>query len=131
MTKERKIAIKIWEELKAFILSSPQNVTGNSFVVKKHYLISKYGMHWDCHCWFCQYVRYKRVTRDDDGYIVDEGCDKCPLHKLAHAAPGDCGCHSSLMQSPYARLINDYAENTVKAEACDIIIKALKGEEQT
>lgn len=127
MTKERRIAIKIWEELKAFILSSPQNVTGNIFVAKKHLVTAGYDMHWDCSCWFCQYVR--KGVRNADGFTIDEGCDKCPLHKLAHAAPGDCGCHLHLQQAPYARLASDYTDNAVKAEACDTIIKALKGEE--
>jgi len=127
MTKERKIAIKIWEEIKAFIQSSPQDVPSNSFLSIKRSITRRYGKYWSCDCWFCHYVR--KLIRDDNGHPIDEGCDKCPLHKLAHAAPGDCGCSPDLMQSPYARFINDYTDNGVKAEACDMIIKALKGEE--
>lgn len=127
MTKERKIAIKIWEEIKAFILSSPQAITSSSFIHMKHSTTRKYGMHWNCSCWFCHYIR--KIVRDDEGFMVDEGCNKCPLHKLAHAAPGDCGCDIDLVQAPYARLLSDYTDNGIKAEACDIIIKALKGEE--
>ncbi len=127
MTKERKIAIKIWKETKAFIESSPQHVTSDRFCTMKSFITRKYGMYWISNCWFCHYVR--KLVRDDNGSVVDEGCDKCPLHKLAQAAPGKCGCSPDLIQSPYARLINDYTDNDVKAKACDIIIKALKGEE--
>ena len=127
MTKERKIAIKIWEEIKAFILSSPQDVTSRSFIAMKHSITRKHGMYWNCNCWFCHYVR--KTVRNDEGFIVDEGCDRCPLHKLVRAAPGDCGCDIGLAQAPYARLANDWTDNAIKAEACDMIIKALKGEE--
>lgn len=125
MTKERRIAVKIWEELKAFILSSPQHVTGDSFCTMKSSIIHKYGMHWHCTCWFCHYIR--KPARDENSWVINEGCDKCPLHKLVRAAPGKCGCDKA--RAPYARLMDDCTDNAMKAEACDTIIKALKGEE--
>ena len=144
MTKERKIAIKIWEDIKQGILND--TLTRRMFSENKADIARKYGVssyapdciRWDNDCWFCQYVRrdYKRFGDFWEGTgkakgLGEEGCNLCPLAK-AHPlydpsdAEHDCGC--MLPNSPYRIARNIFHTNEERAAACDLIIKALKGE---
>ena len=147
MTKERKIAIKIWEDIKQRILAD--NLPSPAFHHSKKLIAEAYAVSdvsfdtscsisWDNVCWFCQYVRrdYKRFGDYWEGTgkgkgLGEEGCNFCPLAK-AHPlydpsdAQHDCGC--LLPNSPYAIVCNFFSSKKERASACDIIIKALKGE---
>ena len=137
MTKERKIAIKIWEELKQMILDDtlPSELF---FVVKGKLASNKYNMSWTDSCWFCQYVR-REYDRFGDFWektgkakgLGEEGCNLCPLAK-AHPAynPSDAGkdCGCILAGAPWRIVSNNCRPKEERAAACDIIIKALKGE---
>lgn len=142
MTKERKIAIKIWEEIKQRILTDTlpsQMLHVSKVLIAREYDVSSdtsCSIRWDNVCWFCQYVRrdYKRFGDYQEGTgkgLGEEGCNFCPLAK-AHPlydpsdASHDCGCF--LHGSPYKIVSSIYRPKEERAAACDIIIKALKGE---
>lgn len=142
MTKERKIAIKMWEEIKQRILTD--TLPSQMFYTSKTLIAEEYdvssdtscSIKWDNICWFCQYVRrdYKHFGDYWEGTgkgLGEEGCNFCPLAK-AHPwydpsdAHHDCGCN--LFGSPYRIASNLYRPKEERAAACDVIIKALKGE---
>lgn len=138
MTKERKIAIKIWEELKQRILTDTLDEKYGFIVSKQKVVLDEYGMYWVQNCWFCHYVR-RNYNRFGDFWestgkgkgLGEEGCNFCPLAK-AHPlynpsnAKSDCGC--DLPGAPWKIVNNSYKTKEERAAACDIIIKALKGE---
>ena len=120
MTKERRLAIQMWEEIKEAIriVKRPSDVYA-TFIshIKLNFMI-EHKLDWQHGCWFCQYVRY----HDE---IHGEGCQRCPLSDgSADAING------------YASGCNDNAYDTVlcarmrktKLKACDEIIATLKGE---
>lgn len=144
MTKERKIAIKMWEEIKQRILTD--SLPCVAFNQSKRLIAKAYGvstpwekvcsLQWDNTCWFCQYVRrdYGRFGDFWEGNgkgLGEEGCNFCPLAK-AHPqydpsdARHDCGC--MLPDAPYCVASNIFHSKEERAAACDTIIKALKGE---
>jgi hypothetical protein len=137
MTKERKIAIKIWEDIKQRILAD--NLPSIAFFKSKRLITEAYGVSpgkWDSNCWFCQYVRrdYEHFWDYWEGTgkgLGEEGCNFCPLAK-AHPlynpsdAQHDCGC--MLPGAPYNIASNMFCPKEERAAACDKIIKALKGE---
>lgn len=142
MTKERKLAIKMWEDIKQRILTDtlPSQVFFTSkTIIAKEYDVSldiSCNIRWANICWFCQYVRrdYKHFGDYWEGTgkgLGEEGCNFCPLAK-AHPlynpsdAHHDCGC--TLFDSPYKIVISSFRPKEERAAACDIIIKALKGE---
>lgn len=137
MTKERKLAIKMWEDIKQRILDG--RITDDVIITfYKHQIAIGYGAHWKYDCWFCQYVR-RDFARFGDFWegtgkakgLGDSGCNFCPLAK-AHPDYNpsdifrDCGC--SLPRAPWDVISCKNYDKNEKAAACDIIIKALKGE---
>lgn len=144
MTKERKLAIKMWEDIKQRILTDTLPRPTESFYLNKMVIAKEHGVSWDnsCSikwdnaCWFCQYVRrdYKHFGdywEDTGKGLGEEGCNHCPLAK-AHPqydpsdAQHDCGC--DLFGAPFYIVCSRYRSKEERAAACDIIIKALKGE---
>ena len=146
MTKERKLAIKMWEDIKQRILTDTLPRRTESFYLNKMLIAKEYGVSWDNSCgikwdnacWFCQYGRrdYKNVGDYWEGVgkgkgLGEEGCNLCPLAK-AHPqydpsdAQHDCGCE--LFGSPFYIVCSRYRSKEERAAACDLIIKALKGE---
>ena len=61
MTKERRLAILMWQEIKDNL------VVDSSFrvVLFKITFCETHSLHWRCSCWLCQYIRR---------------CEKCPLN---------------------------------------------------
>ena len=144
MTTERKLAIKMWEDIKQRILTDTLPRPNESFYLNKILIAKEHGVAWDnsCDikwdnaCWFCQYVRrdYRHFGDYWEGTgkgLGEEGCNYCPLAK-AHPrydpsdAQHDCGC--DLFASPFYVVCSKYRSKEERAAACDIIIKALKGE---
>ena len=112
MTKERKAAIAQWERIKEDLLR------GGEFAKTRPYS-------WWYNCWFCQYIRFSRI----DG--TNSGCSKCPLWKYTASKCSsldetDCGC--ARWFSLYEKARSFLNPLTVRLEACDLIIRALKGE---
>ena len=109
MTKERKLAIEMWNEIKCIM----QNEEMSAFDIcrYKEDFCKNHGLNWLLNCYFCNY--YMR------GY--KELCKKCPIsfHNIYRN-----GC----VHSVYGKLINKDSDVEEKIKCCDIIISALKGE---
>ena len=146
MTKERKLAIKMWEDIKQRILTDTIPRPNESFNLNKAIIAQEHGVsmdtscniRWASNCWFCQYVRrdYNRFGDFWEGTgkgkgLGEEGCNFCPLAK-AHPqydpsdAQRDCAC--ILPGAPFNIICHIHSPKEERAAACDIIIKALKGE---
>lgn len=113
MTKERKLAIEMWESVKAYIVDADKKGTlydveiHDAVVMLKGDFCEKHGLQWAADCWFCQYV---------------SDCEQCPLGMGAHVDE-DC--------ADYYIVINDFTTTEQKIKACDNIINALKGKPST
>ena len=138
MTKERKIAIKVWEKIRDD-LANNRIAQGTSFWVYKREIVRSFGItHWSSACWLCQYVR-----RDYDSYgdfwektgkakgLGEEGCNFCPLAKanpLYNPSDATCDCGCFLKGSPWTIVSNSLYTADERVAACNTIIRALKGE---
>lgn len=107
MTKERKLAIKMWEGVKEHL---PQwyeedrwDIVDNLRGFKADFCF-KNNLHWNCYCWFCQYFR--------------DVCDRCPLKSCDYTEP----------TTAWARIVDEDTSLEIKLQAVDEIIAALKGE---
>ena len=120
MTKERRLAIQMWEEIKEVIrtVKRPSAIDELSVANIKYVFIAKHHVQWPHGCWFCQYVRY----RDE---IHGEGCQRCPLSD-GHA-DAILGYKSGCCRNAYSRVVKARLRKT-KLKACDEIIATLKGE---
>ena len=134
MTRERSIAIKIWQAVYKIWAENRQR--GLSLEVLKDIEADKYKVDWKHNCWFCQYVRqdYRSVLESRKAISSrSNGCQKCPLYKYAVNEIGYipsnnfCGCDLDNPHTVYHRAIHG-ASKEVQLEALDLIIRALKGE---
>ncbi len=119
MTRERRLAIQMWEMIRAHIRDVPRLKDVNVHFVsnlKRRFCID-HDLMWRHECWFCQYVRY---LDSEHG----EGCQRCPLSDGNKGAiiGYDSGCHTNA----YTRVI-DAKRRKTKLEACDEIIRILNG----
>ena len=119
MTRERKLAIQMWEDIRAHIRDVPRIKDVNVLFVEelKHQFCIEHELHWAHGCWFCTYVRYL-----DD--IHGEGCQRCPLSDGSSGAiSGDTtGCgHNAFNRVLGAK------QRKAKLKACDEIIRILNG----
>ena len=110
MTKERRIAINMWEWIRANwdiylgLKDSEEchNEEDALLLMKDMYLADK-GVDWVSNCWFCTYLRLRSKL----------GCRLCPLQ--------------SCSSGPYHTLANNPTYDEY-VDACDQIIEALGGE---
>ena len=115
MTKERKAAIEQWEIIRKQLVSTGPFCKPES------------GYAWMFNCWFCQYVG------SPNGHNMDNGCRKCPLWKWADVFNGefftkcDCGCSGGYI-TLYSIVTGEHLDIAERLKACDLIIRALKGE---
>lgn len=107
MTRERKLAIKMWEEVKEHL---PQWYEESQWLItfdlkdfKADFCFTN-KLHWEFDCWFCQYIYPE--------------CDKCPLKSCNFAEP----------TTAWARIVGENTSLKTKLQAVDEIIAALKGE---
>ena len=119
MTRERRLAIQMWEEIKAHIRDAkrPSDIDAGWIMLFKHAFCADRNISWFHNCWFCKYVRY----HDE---VHGEGCQRCPLsdgHKDAILG-FDSGC----CKNAYSRVLNAKQRKT-KLKACDEIIRILNG----
>ena len=63
MTKERKLAIQMWQGIKNEIAKNPYLSDIGIYRLKQKFCI-QHKLQWNCHCWFCQYI---------------PNCRQCPL----------------------------------------------------
>lgn len=119
MTKERRLAIQMWEEIKKAIIDAkrPSDIDCCTVTKLKHKFCVINELNWMHGCWFCKYVRYHDK-------IHGEGCQRCPLsdgHKGAIIGY-DSGC----LRNAYYRVIHTRTRKA-KLKACDEIIRILNG----
>ena len=101
MTKERKLAIQMWQNIRRYIKRGGlRRSTGVRDY--KYNFCEKKKLHWEYDCWFCNYI---------------ERCEHCPLKS--------CSSSSGSAYAIAAWKIEDIEQ---RVEACDKIIAALKGE---
>lgn len=99
MTKERKLAIEMWTQIRNSIVSSQQYMDVEDIRDYKRLFCKDHDLKWELSCWFCQYIR---------------DCIKCPL--------GNCG-----FSSDYIHVVNSHLNKYVRIAACNNIIRALGG----
>lgn len=128
MTKERKVAIKMWED----IVTQLSTILGLSTF--KSEFMDHYPYEWQNDCWFCQYCRkdyrFGHVGRADLEH-EENHCEACPLYKYEIArcnkpiVKDACGCANS--DWDYETLWGRVYEDK-DVEAAKIILRLLKGE---
>lgn len=106
MTKERRLAIKMWEGVRERL---PEWYEDDRIIVDclKDFKLDfcfENNLHWQFECWFCQYTRFK--------------CNKCPLRSCDYKEP----------TTAWARIVNENISLETKLQAVDEIIATLKGE---
>ena len=108
MTRERRLAIKMWEGIRDSLADKPKAVSNFDFIAGyKRFFCRLYTLNWHSYCWCCQYIRMKSIY----------GCGKCPLKS--------CFTGSSY----YEKVMDIHKRYTVqeRIDACNEIIAALKG----
>lgn len=119
MTKERRLAIRMWEEIRARIRDTTRLKDIDLWRVsdwKRQFCID-HELHWMHNCWLCQYVRYHDV-------LHGEGCQRCPLSDGHEEAI--IGIESGCYENAYHRVIHARTRKA-KLKACDEIIRILNG----
>ena len=111
MTKERRLAIEMWEYVKS---RCSKIETCKAEFLQKHPEIK-----WRSNCWFCQYFCQEHEDEVDGSYYSKT--DMCSLNKgrEEELCFGDCYW--------YWRYKNS-VDDSEKKYVCDKIIKALRGE---
>ena len=119
MTRERRLAIQMWEEIRAHIkdVKRIKDIDCHKINAIKTRFICDHNLQWFHGCWFCQYVRYHDT-------LHGEGCQRCPLSD-GHAG-AIIGEESGCYKNAYYRVINARQRKT-KLKACDEIIRILNG----
>jgi len=122
MTKERRLAIQMWEEIAQ---RDPDSVN----LYKKDFCC-KHDLDWKNDCWFCQYVRqdYREdLPSREDISTKYNGCQKCPIYKYGRCTGDKCGCASMFKTNLFIQVIHAI-EADERREAAEIIVRLLKGE---
>lgn len=119
MTRERRLAIQMWEEIKYAIINAerPSDINSSTITELKYKFCFTHKLNWNHGCWFCEYVRYK-------DYIHGEGCQRCPLSDGSKGAI--IGESSGCCRNAYSRVCDARMRKT-KLKACDEIIRILNG----
>lgn len=119
MTKERKIAIEMWQAMREKV-SKGEIAETLDMNQAKHDWLKEHDIDWYCDCWFCNYLHKAR----DDGYEEEESTGmthRCPLNPCRpFRCKGRC--------PQYVFACNERYPMEQRLEAVDNIIKALKGE---
>jgi len=108
MTKERKLAIQMWEEIKNQLpyWNDAPTLIANKVKRFKGNFCTGHHLYWDNCCWLCEYFK--------------ENCAKCPLRSCNYKDPA----------TAWARLVLDGQTLEIRIAACDEIIAALKGDKR-
>lgn len=118
MTKERKIAIEMWQAIREK-LSNGELRQSFELTLRKYIWLESRNIHWHASCWFCHYLR-----QDSDFFkspAHESRSHKCPLNSQR---PSKCEGHCKQY-----RIADDcLCTREQRLAAVDNIIKALKGE---
>jgi hypothetical protein len=130
MTKERRLAIQMWEQIVTGIKNGTLRV-GPAIDRFKTRFCDEHKLDWKIDCWFCQYIRKdfrSNLPSRKNVKVWTNGCRECPLYKYLEAQQtlgyNECGCQAAINTSLYARVLYQ-----LDVEAAELIVKALKGEE--
>lgn len=125
MTKERKLAIELWEAMREKVSKGEITDALDMLRAKRDWL-EEHSIDWYCECWLCNYFRKAREDGYDEEY-EDASTEypgmtsKCPLNpQRPFICDGQCAQYVIACKEKYPmekRLV-----------AVDNIIKALKGE---
>lgn len=107
MTKERRLAIRMWRKIKNELSAGRMDKMQDMPMFKINFCQSN-GLKWKSQCWFCHYI---------------QDCKKCPISELDRS--GNIGCFSS--NAPYKMVCNKKLDLNSRLGAADEIIKALEG----
>ena len=119
MTRERRLAIQMWEEIKKAIIDTKRvsDIDTHAIAVLKCEFCHINELNWQHGCWFCKYVRYHDK-------VHGEGCQRCPLSDGHEGAI--IGYESGCCKNAYHRVVCARMRKT-KLKACDEIIRILNG----
>ena len=129
MTKERKLAIQMWEQIVGALEQGKHDTKYARPIAQviKEAFCEEHNLQWKCDCWFCQYVR--RDYRDmPSRYRIRNdwnGCQHCPLYHEHEdiLAFDECGC-TEAKETLWKQVYED--GNVYAARR---ILELLKGEE--
>ena len=129
MTKERRLAIKMWQEIVDML-----KIGNIDLDTQKRHFCTNNNIHWESSCWFCQYVRKDRRNNLKSRCNIDystNGCENCPLYKefaSRRAIPEEdfCGCTTEY-NTLYAQVAGPFPSRTKKLNSAKIILELLKG----
>lgn len=129
MTKERRLAIEMWEQIVDALDDGKHGKYCARPIVSniKEAFCEEHNLKWKADCWFCQYVRHDyRYRLPSRRYIAPRynGCQKCPLYKEGKGIfeDDDCGCENTK-----ATLWGQVCEEG-NVDAAKRILELLKGE---
>lgn len=122
MTKERRIAIQMWEYIRNQIALDLFSTRDCMMLheIKRMYLrkaCPELLEKWLAGCWFCQYFQQEFDSNADNSPSLSY---KCPLNDNQDDL---CKGHCIL----YSTVVNMNSTRASRLEACDKIIEALKG----
>lgn len=128
MTKERKLAIEMWQAMRELV-SKGQIADALNMLKAKQMWLEAHGIDWYSECWFCNYFRkdiedgFSEDNEDcfDDEEEITSMTPKCPLNPYHPFR-----CHGRCEQ--YTIACNEKYPMEQRLAAVDNIIKALKGE---
>ena len=101
MTKERRLAIQMWEQIVQVLDDGKHGKYCARPIVSniKEMFCREHGLEWKHDCWFCQYVRQDYRDMPSRRYLDSyyNGCQKCPLYKERKdlLKEDDCGCEDT------------------------------------
>lgn len=98
MTKERRLAIEMWEQIVEALEQGKHDkryARPIASVIKDEFC-EAHNLKWKCNCWFCQYMRhdYRDIPSREHIRKGWEGCQHCPLYHEHEDILGydECGC---------------------------------------
>lgn len=98
VTKERKLAVKMWQGIRKKIYNNSY-ISDTELLLYKKNFCARHSLNWINSCWFCQYM---------------PTCELCPLRE----------CRSF---SVYKTALKSSEPKKERIRACNTIIAALKG----
>ena len=126
MTKERRLAIEMWEQIVEALENGEYGSRFVDFLTNiKSYFCRKHNLEWKYGCWFCQYVRkdWRNLPSRINIPVDVSGCQCCPLYKERKDILNydDSGC-AGFKKTLWRQVVNDG-----DVEAAKRILELLRG----
>lgn len=140
MTRERKLAIQMWKEIRSILKNKPEELNTPYALIKyKEEFCAKHNLYWFSSCWFCHYI--VAADKESSLFFCSTKHGTCPLYKPLHEyypmkSPERKGCLDYfIVSNQCGEASSKYlADNGFQFKieeriaACDRIIKTLGGE---